>query len=91
MTWSHRQEAPEAAVPAVVPVVAHHEELPRGHRPAGPQSSRIASAAQAVLRVVGPQRCLEEVGVGLVEGRAVDQDLLVPDLDRLARAGRSRA
>ena len=38
----------------------------------------------AVLRVVGPQRRLDEVRVGLVDRLAVDEDLLVADLDRLA-------
>ena len=44
----------------------------------------MLSPPLAVLGVVGPQRGLDEMDVGLFDRLAVDEDLLVPYLDRLA-------
>src|SRR3990172_3121533 len=78
-----RKEAPEAAVAAVVAVVSQHQELALWHCLRPPAVAQPVTCL-AVLRIVGAQRRLDEVRVGLEDGLPVDEDLLVADLDRLA-------
>src|SRR5262249_8125131 len=69
-------EAPEATVVAPVAVVPHHEDLVRrnGH------GSEVVARRETAL---GPG-ALDEMAVGIVHLFAVDVDLLVLDLDRVA-------
>ena len=76
------QEAPVAAVGAVVAIVAHGEAM------AGRDDDRAEVVADEIVVMIGVVPGID-LGVvvdlvGLVEGLVVDEDLLVLDLDLLA-------
>ena len=70
-------EAPEAAVEAAIPVVPHDEHVVPGH----------LHRAEIVADMAGAQEdpLFFEMGVGILHGLPVDEDLLVPDHHLVAR------
>src|SRR4029450_10449423 len=73
-------EAPIAAVLRVVAVVAHDEVGVEGHR-GGLAAVRVSAVGVAAAC----RRGIGELGVRLLQGPAVDKDLMAADLHALAR------